>query len=382
MSATGNKKNNIVKKSLLTLLALIILSFIGFKIYTSFFQTKETAKSPSQTVVTSKVDQKDFSVLFETSGNIVANNIVDIRPQVTNLVSEILIKDGQDVKAGDILFTLDDRSDKANYAKAKAIADDAQRQYARAQELLKQNFVSQAAVDTTRANAESAQASADAAKVVLSFDTIRSPITGRAGVINVFPGSLVSSSNVVTTSTSATATTSVGAMVTISQLNPINVLFTVPEANLSNLMTEKSKPEGIAVTVNLANGDKKIGKVYVVDNQVDTAIGAVRVKARLDNSDFALIPGQFVEINLQSKLIKDALVIPSQAIISNTQGDQIYIVDAENKVSIQKIKILAQVRGFAAITGPNAGDRIVVEGKSNLRPGMSVVEAKAPEASK
>ncbi len=382
MSATGNKKNNIVKKSLLTLLALIILSFIGFKIYTSFFQTKETAKSPSQTVVTSKVDQKDFSVLFETSGNIVANNIVDIRPQVTNLVSEILIKDGQDVKAGDILFTLDDRSDKANYAKAKAIADDAQRQYARAQELLKQNFVSQAAVDTTRANAESAQASADAAKVVLSFDTIRSPITGRAGVINVFPGSLVSSSNVVTTSTSATATTSVGAMVTISQLNPINVLFTVPEANLSNLMTEKSKPEGIAVTVNLANGDKKIGKVYVVDNQVDTAIGAVRVKARLDNSDFALIPGQFVNINLQSKLIKDALVIPSQAIISNTQGDQIYIVDAENKVSIQKIKILAQVRGFAAITGPNAGDRIVVEGKSNLRPGMSVVEAKAPEASK
>ncbi len=382
MSATGNKKNNIVKKSLLTLLALIILSFIGFKIYTSFFQTKETAKSPSQTVVTSKVDQKDFSVLFETSGNIVANNIVDIRPQVTNLVSEILIKDGQDVKAGDILFTLDDRSDKANYAKAKAIADDAQRQYARAQELLKQNFVSQAAVDTTRANAESAQASADAAKVVLSFDTIRSPITGRAGVINVFPGSLVSSSNVVTTSTSATATTSVGAMVTISQLNPINVLFTVPEANLSNLMTEKSKPEGIAVTVNLANGDKKIGKVYVVDNQVDTAIGAVRVKARLDNSDFALIPGQFVKINLQSKLIKDALVIPSQAIISNTQGDQIYIVDAENKVSIQKIKILAQVRGFAAITGPNAGDRIVVEGKSNLRPGMSVVEAKAPEASK
>ncbi|MEI7532004.1 MAG: efflux RND transporter periplasmic adaptor subunit [Betaproteobacteria bacterium] len=382
MSATGNKKNNIVKKSLLALLALIILSFIGFKIYTSFFQTKETAKSPSQTVVTSKVDQKDFSVLFETSGNIVANNIVDIRPQVTNLVSEILIKDGQDVKAGDILFTLDDRSDKANYAKAKAIADDAQRQYARAQELLKQNFVSQAAVDTTRANAESAQASADAAKVVLSFDTIRSPITGRAGVINVFPGSLVSSSNVVTTSTSATATTSVGAMVTISQLNPINVLFTVPEANLSNLMTEKSKPEGIAVTVNLANGDKKIGKVYVVDNQVDTAIGAVRVKARLDNSDFALIPGQFVKINLQSKLIKDALVIPSQAIISNTQGDQIYIVDAENKVSIQKIKILAQVRGFAAITGPNAGDRIVVEGKSNLRPGMSVVEAKAPEASK
>ena len=382
MSATGNKKNNIVKKSLLTLLALIILSFIGFKIYTSFFQTKETAKSPSQTVVTSKVDQKDFSVLFETSGNIVANNIVDIRPLVTNLVSEILIKDGQDVKAGDILFTLDDRSDKANYAKAKAIADDAQRQYARAQELLKQNFVSQAAVDTTRANAESAQASADAAEVVLSFDTIRSPITGRAGVINVFPGSLVSSSNVVTTSTSATATTSVGAMVTISQLNPINVLFTVPEANLSNLMTEKSKPEGIAVTVNLANGDKKIGKVYVVDNQVDTAIGAVRVKARLDNSDFALIPGQFVEINLQSKLIKDALVIPSQAIISNTQGDQIYIVDAENKVSIQKIKILAQVRGFAAITGPNAGDRIVVEGKSNLRPGMSVVEAKAPEASK
>ena len=128
------------------------------------------------------------------------------------MVKEIHIKEGQDVKKGQLLFTLDDRNDRANYDRAKALADDAQRQLQRAKELVAKNFISKAGLDTAEANAKSTMATARAAEVQLSFDSIRSPIDGRAGIINVFPGSLVQASNVVVSSTTSTATSTTGAM--------------------------------------------------------------------------------------------------------------------------------------------------------------------------
>ena len=302
---------------------------------------------------------------------------MDIRPQVSNVVAKIHIKDGQDVKQGDLLFTLDDRADKANYEKFKALAEDAERQYNRAVELSKQNFISQASLDTAMANANSARAAANSAQVALSYDYIRSPISGRAGVINVFPGTLVSSSNVVSTSSSATSTSTQGAMVTISQLNPINVQFTVPESFMASLIAAQKTMGGITVNVNLDSGVSKNGKVFVIDNQIDPAIGSFRVKAALDNSDFSLAPGQFVHVNLQTQILKNALVVPSQSIISNTQGDLIYTVDADNKTVLNKVKVITQGSGQAVITGLKVDDRIVVEGKQNIRPGLKVVEGSA-----
>ena len=135
------------------------------------------AKSLVQTVTTFVVEQRDFPVIVDATGSTVAANIVDIRPQVTNVVAKIHIKEGQKVKAGDLLISLDDRADRANYEKAQATADDAQRQLKRAEELLRQQFVAQGAVDTARANAQAAQAAARAALAALSYDNIRSPIT-------------------------------------------------------------------------------------------------------------------------------------------------------------------------------------------------------------
>ena len=165
------------------LLVLIVL-YAGSKTYDYFFPVSGKAGGPV-TVSSIVVEKKDIPLIMEASGTIVSASIVDIRPMVTNTVARIEVKDGQEVKAGDLLFVLDDRNDKANYEKLKALADDAQKQYLRAKELVDKNFISKAGLETTLANAKSAQAAARAAEVQLSFDYIRSPIDGRAGIVNV-----------------------------------------------------------------------------------------------------------------------------------------------------------------------------------------------------
>jgi multidrug efflux pump subunit AcrA (membrane-fusion protein) len=335
------------------------------------------AKSAVQTVTTHVVEQKDFPLTIDATGSTVAANIVDIRPQVTNVVAKVHIKEGQKIKAGDVLFSLDDRADRANYEKANASAEDAERQLKRAEELLRQQFVAQGAVDTARANAQAAQAAARAALAQLSYDTIRSPITGRAGIINVFPGALVQPGNTVSTTTTATTTTAQGAMVTITQLDPINVQFTVPESALPALFAAQQAGQTPTISFQMGDGKKREGKVFVIDNQVDQAIGAVKVKAVVDNADHSLIPGQFVRLQVKAGSFKDVLVVPSQAVVTNARGDQLFVVDAENTVAMKPIKVQAQSQGFAVITGVNAGDKVVVEGKQNLRPNGKVKEAAA-----
>ncbi|WP_310627178.1 efflux RND transporter periplasmic adaptor subunit [Limnohabitans sp.] len=369
------KSQRVTKKSLIWM--VLALAVVGGA--TKYFWPASSAdtKSSVQTVTTFVVAQRDFPVVLEATGSTVAANIVDIRPQVTNVVAKIHIKEGQMVKAGDLLISLDDRADRANYEKAQATADDAQRQLNRAEELLRQQFVTQGAVDTARANSQAAQAAARAAQAQLSYDNIRSPITGRAGIINVFPGALVQPGNTVSTSTTATATNPQGAMLTITQLDPINVQFTVPESALPALFAAQQKGQAPTITFQMGDGKKREGKVYVIDNQVDQAIGAVKVKAVVDNADQTLIPGQFVRLQVQSGNFKDVLVVPSQAVVTNARGDQVFLVDAENTANLKPIKVQTQSQGFAVITGINAGDKVVVEGKQNLRPNGKVKEAVA-----
>lgn len=366
------------KKIIVGLVAIYGLNY-GY----NYFFPSPAKKIPPQLVTTTLVEKKDIPVIIEATGNIVAKNIVDIRPQTTNVVSKIHIKEGQAVKAGDLLFTLDDRASKANYDKARALADDAARQYKRSLELIDKKFISQAAADTSKANMESAQASAKAAEVALSFDHIRSPINGRAGVINVFVGSLVQAGTNVTTTSSATSTTTTGAMATITQLDPVNAQFTVSEKEIPLILGQRAEGDELTVSVEVNGSDKPVeGKVYVIDNQVDPAIGAVRVKAELNNQTGSMIPGQFVRIKLKAKTLKEALVIPTQAIVTNPKGDFLYVVDKDNKVSLNPIKVIYQYQGQTVVSGVNADDKIVVEGKQNLRPKGLIRETKSAEKAK
>ena len=358
------------------LLVLLVL-YAGSKAYDYFFPASEKAGGPV-TVTTLVVEKKDIPLIIEATGTIVSANIVDIRPMVTNTVAKIEVKDGQEVKVGDLLFVLDDRNDKANYEKLKALADDAQKQYLRAKELVDKNFISKAGLETSLANAKSAQAAARAAEVQLSFDYIRSPIDGRAGIVNVFPGSLVQASNVVSTSTNSTATSSVGSMVTITQLNPINVQFVIPEKDIPVMLENQLDGDAMAVKVTVGESGKQTyeGKVIVIDNQVDPSIAAVRVKAQIPNENKTLLPGQFARVSLIANTLKDALAIPSQAVVINPRGKLVYVVDKDGKTASKPVKVIYEYQGSSVVTGIEAGDRVVIEGKQNLRPGGKVIESK------
>lgn len=356
---------------------ILILLYAGSKTYDYFFPPAEKSGGPI-TVTTVLVEKKDIPLIIEATGTIVSNGIVDIRPMVTNTVAKIHVKDGQEVKAGDLLFTLDNRNDTANYERLKALAEDAQKQYLRAKELVSQNFISKAGLETSMANAKSAQAAARSAEVQLSYDFIRSPIDGRAGIVNVFPGSLVQASNVVTTATSSTATSSVGAMVTITQLNPINVQFVIPEKDIPVLLENQLDGDPLTVKVTVGDSGKKTyeGKVLVIDNQVDPSIAAVRVKAQIPNDAMTLLPGQFARVSLVANNLKDALSVPSQAIVINPRGRIVYTVDKDGKAASKPIKVVYEYQGTSVITGIESGDKVIVEGKQNLRPGSKVREAK------
>lgn len=384
-SPQGNRLKNInyastkafVKRFKWRILLLIILLYAGSKTYDYFFPASKKMGGP-QTITSVIVEKKDVPLVIEATGTIVSNSIVDIRPMVTNTVSKIHIKDGQEIKEGQLLFTLDDRNDRANYEKLKALADDAQKQYQRAQELVAKNFISKAGLETSLANAKSAQAAARSAEVQLSFDSIRSPINGRAGIINVFPGSLVQASNVVVSSTSASATTTTGSMVTITQLDPINVQFVVPEKDIPIILENKKSDEPLKVKVTVGNTGKTVyeGKVLVIDNQVDPAIAAVRVKAQIPNEKLELLPGQFARVSLNANTLKDVIAVPTQAIVISPTGRLVFIVDKDDKVQSKPVKVIYEYKGNSVITGIEAGDRVVVEGKQNLRNGGKVREAK------
>lgn len=357
---------------------LLVLLLAGQKAYDHFYPPASKKGGP-QTISSVTVERKNVPFVIEATGSIVAASIVDIRPQITSIVTKVNISEGQVIKKGDLLFTLDDRTDKANLDRAQALANDAQRQLVRAKELVAKNFISKAGLDTAEANAASTQAAARAAEVQLSYHYIRSPIDGRAGIINVFPGSLVQASNVVVSATSSTATSTTGAMVTITQLNPINVQFTVPERDIPLLMKSRKDdaPLPVSVTVGNIESTQYPGFVFVIDNQVDPVIGAVRLKARLENKNAALIPGQFARVKLDASTLENVMLIPSQAVVINPKGRFVYIVEKDDdKVAMKPVKVLYEYQGNAVVEGIDVGARVVVEGKQNLRPGSKVREAK------
>jgi RND family efflux transporter MFP subunit len=363
------------------ILIVIIILYAGSKAFDYFFPAGKKAGGP-QVITSVVVQKKDIPLVTEATGTTVSNSIVDIRPMVTNTVSKIHIKDGEEVKEGQLLFTLDDRNDKANYERLKALADDAQKQYQRAKELVEKNFISRAGLETSLANAKSAQAAARSAEVQLSFDSIRSPINGRAGIINVFPGSLVQASNIVSTATSSTATSSVGSMVTITQLNPINVQFVIPEKDIPIILENKKGDAPLTVKVTIGDTGKNTyeGQVLVIDNQVDPLIAAVRVKAQIPNDKLEVLPGQFARVSLNANTLKDVIAVPTQAIVIGPNGRLVYVVDKDDKVTAKPVKATYEYLGTSVITGINAGDRIVVEGKQNLRTGSKVREAKSSKS--
>ena len=311
---------------------------------------------------------KDVDVILEATGTVSSLNSVDIRPQVSSVITQVNIREGQFVKAGQLLFTLDARNDEVTLAKARAqfarnqaALADARRQLARSRDLLAQNFISQGAVDTNQTAVETQQAvtTADraaiaAAQVGLSYNRINAPAAGRAGAINVFAGSTVQPGG--------------AALVTITQLNPIAVSFGLPQRHLGDALTTLRAGGGKVIAVLPDAHGEVVGKLQFVDNAVDVNSGTVKVKAVFDNSREALWPGAFVNVRLAVKTLKAAIVLPQAAVIRGPRGALVYTVDEANRAVAKPVEV---VHGVAT------GDRVVVEGRQNLRAGAPVIERAA-----
>jgi RND family efflux transporter MFP subunit len=336
------------------------------------------ASMPAVTITSVRAQQRDLPVLQIATGTVMPLASVDIKSQLTSVVDKVHIQDGQFVKKGELLFTLDARTDEANMAKARAqlakdsaLRTDAQRQLARAQQLFSQNFISQGAVDTAQAQLDSFaasvvadQAAIEVAQVALSYARISAPNAGRSGAINVSPGSVVQAN--------------VTPLVTITQLDPIAVGFNLPQRTLADTLSAL-KNGGAPVKVTIADGGASfIGRLQFVDNAVDAASGSVKVKAIFDNQEGKLWPGAFVEVSQTVNVLKAAIVIPQAAIIPNARGPMVYVVQA-GKAILRPVQLVYAQGADAAVTGVKAGESIVLDGKQNVRPNTPVVErASAP----
>jgi len=335
-----------------------------------------SASAPPVSVSTVVATKRDFPVSVRATGTVAPLSSVDVKPQVSSIVTKVHVREGQFVRAGELLFTLDARSDEANLGKAQAqLAKDqatlldAKRQLERNRDLLARSFISQGAVDTAQANVDaqqaalqSDQAAIDAVKVSLSYARITAPSAGRVGAIAVFPGTSVSPTG--------------AALVTITQLDPISVAFSLPQRHVTDALKLLSSNSGSGgnVTATLPEGrGQRQGRLQFVDSQVDAASGTVRVKAGFDNKDQALWPGAYVDVQLTVQVIGDAIVVPQAAIVQNARGSVVFVVDGENRAAIRPVNVLQAAGLDAVVTGVKPGERVVLDGRQNLRPGSPVI---------
>jgi RND family efflux transporter MFP subunit len=246
---------------------------------------------------------------------------------------------------------------------------DLERQYKRSQELVAEHFIAKSAADATlsqleaqRAAVAADRAAVQAAEVALGYASLRAPIAGRIGAVNIYPGTLVQPTL---------------SLVTITQLDPIAVSFPVPEGRLQDLLAAAHAHAPVEAVVAGRKGTLK-GSLSFVDNTVDPLIGTVRAKAVFDNADQGLWPGQFVETRVTVRTIDDATVLPASALMMLAEGPSVYVVDAEKKAARRKVEPLHTFGTQVVVRGVEPGEQVVTEGKQNVRPGGKVrVEAAA-----
>ncbi|HJW52677.1 MAG TPA: efflux RND transporter periplasmic adaptor subunit [Burkholderiaceae bacterium] len=335
-----------------------------------------TAAAGAISVTSAPALRRDLPIQLEGTGAVVPVTSVDVKPQLTTVVTAVHVREGQFVNKGDLLFTLDTRTDEANVARLRAqmardqaSLADAQRQLARSRDLLAQKFVSQGAVDTNQSQVdaqaalvESDRAAVDSARVSLAYGRVSAPSAGRVGAVTVYPGTAVQ----------ANQTT----LVTITQLDPIDVAFSVPQRHLGDVLAAL-KQGGAVVTAALPEGNSSVaGRLLFVDNAVDAASGAIKVKARFDNRDGKLWPGAFARATINVSTIKDATVIPQAAIVQSAKGPIAYVIE-DGKAVMRQVEILGVAGDDAAVKGISAGERVVLDGRQNLRPGVPVVDRSA-----
>ncbi len=334
-------------------------------------------------VLAIKAMAANVPVYLNGVGTVQALNTATILAQVSGRLTAVNFKEGQEVKTGDVLATIDPVLYQAAYDQAvgKKAQDEAllantkidQKRY---DDLVKTNSVSSQQADTTRslvaqyeAQIKQDQAAIDTALANLNYATVRAPFDGRTGIRLTDMGNLVSA-------TSATG------IVTITQLRPISIVFTLPENNVTEILDAQAKG---TVPLQAVTGAGVLGEgsLLVVDNQVDQSTGTVKIKGTFPNDTNRLWPGQFVNVRLKLKTLENAIVVPSVAVQQGANGSYVFLVTPENTVKLTYVKVVQEGERRSVIgEGVAAGDTVVTSGFANLQDGAKVrIDAAAPAAS-
>ena len=395
-----------MKRSLWILAFLIVVvGFAGFQQYQSWSHNKPKSESEASSgegavkagtsgqarnagqrqigarareavpVLVATAVQKAVPLQLRAVGNVEAYTTVAVKSQITGVLNQAHFKEGQDVKKGQLLFTVDPRPYEAalKQAEANLTRDNAQvrnlrEQVRRYAELVEKQYVSREQYDQIKTNADAAEAVVDAdkaavenAKVQLSYCYIYSPVNGRVGTLLVNEGNLVRVND-------ATP------LVVINQINPISVTFSVPEQHLADLKRHMAANKlRVDATFQSDEGRPEQGMLAFVDNAVDRSTGTIKLKAEFANRDRRLWPGQFVNVALTLETQGDAVVVPSEAIQVGPEGQQVFVVKEDKRVEMRAVTVGRTQDGEAVISkGLSVGEMIVREGQFLLGPGSRV----------
>lgn len=340
----------------------------------------QTTQGPRTTrpvpVTTIAAEQGTFPVRRRSIGLLESPAVVVIRSRIDSQLLEKHVNDGQLVRKGDLLFTLDDREllatiarNEAQLAKDEAARDRANADLKRTEELLAKNVAARQQLDEKVADAKAAEATIAADKAQLDNDRIRlgytriiAPITGRIGTIRTTPGNLVSSSDA-------------QGLVTITQIRPIRVSFTLPERDLAALRAARSQKQPPTVRVYAAGDPQPLasGQLDFVDSSVDTATGTIMAKATFANQDFSLWPGQYVDVEVDLDTRPDTISVPTVALQTSQKGPFVFVVKPDGVAELRMVETSGIVEDRTAIrSGLKPGERVVVEGQLRLADGARV----------
>jgi membrane fusion protein, multidrug efflux system len=333
------------------------------------------------------VVQQTMPFRLQAIGNVEAFSTVAVKARADGQIVEVGFKEGEEVQKGRVLFKIDPRpfeaalrQAEANHLRDTAQAEQARSQEKRYQELLQKNFVSKEAYAQIRTNADTAEAVAlgsraalDNARLNLEYCTIRSPIDGYPGKIQIQMGNLVKANDV-------------NPLVVINQVHPIYVNFSVPEQKLADVR-QYMAAGALTVDALAPSSDKAAasGRLIFVDNAVDPTTGTIRLRAQFQNRENALWPGQFVNVSVRLFEQRDAIVIPSQAVQTGPEGQYVYVVGEDSVVDLRKIRV-QRTEGDQTVVaeGLTKGERVVTQGQLRLGPKTRVQFGKpgpGPESS-
>lgn len=341
-------------------------------------QAAAQKKAPAVGVTIGTVEKADFPVYLTGLGTVQGFNTVTVRTRVDGQIDKIAFKEGQMVKQGDLLVEIDPRPYQAAFdqAKAKKAQDEANlananldlHRYTQLGEFAtkQQTDTQRSTVQQLTAQIAADQAAIDNAQTQLDYTAIKSPISGVVGLRQVDLGNIVN------------AATQTG-IVTVAQVEPIAVIFTAPEEQLPAIMAAQAVAP-LKVIAMTTDGKTPLaeGTLAVINNQVDTTSGTIRLKAVFQNKDHALWPGQSVSTRLLVKTLKDATVVPDDAVQHSTDGLYAYSVDHNNKAVLKKIKVGQSIDGRSVIDeGLSPGQRVITGGQYKVSPGTLVTSTVA-----